>query len=77
MLRSEREIYTYETEEKPNRYAVIALLCCIIIIFLCWLLDEIGVFRVGKDVMRVGAAITFGTAAVPVSMLLFNKAAYS
>ena len=77
MLRSEQEIYTYETEEKPNHYSMIALLCCIVIILLCWILDEIGIFRVGKDEMRVGAAITFATAAVPVSMLLFNKAAYS
>ena len=39
MLRSEQEIYIYETEEKPNRFAMMALLCCDVIIAICWLLD--------------------------------------
>ena len=77
MLRSEQDIYSYETEEKPNHYSMIALLCCIAIIVVCWLVNEIGIFRVGKDEMRIGAAITFVTAAIPACMLLFSKTARS
>ena len=77
MLRSEQEIYIYETEEKPNRFAMMALLCCDVIIAICWLLDEIGIFRVRTADMRVGTAITFTACAVPLFMILFHKSAYS
>ena len=77
MLRSENEIYIYETEEKPNRIARAALLCCAVIILFCWILNEIGIFRVGKTEMRVGTAITFSVASAPLLIMLLNKNALS
>ena len=77
MLKSEQEIYIYETEKKPNRVATAALLCCDLIIVICWVLNELGIFRVGKTEMRIGTAITLAACAVPVCMMFLYKNAYS
>ena len=54
-----------------------ALLCCNVIIAICWILNEIGIFRVGKVEMRLGTAITFSACAIPLCMMLFYKKAFS
>ncbi|MCQ2436648.1 MAG: GGDEF domain-containing protein [Clostridia bacterium] len=77
MVYSEKDIYLQETEIKPNRYAAIVLTCCVVFITVCFALNEIGIFRVGKSEMRIGTVITTIVSALPLSMLIFNKKAKS
>jgi len=75
MIPSEHDIFIQETEVKPNKYAVYVMAICVVMVVLCWILDEIGIFRVGKTEMRIGSAITFIVSAVPLILLLSNKKA--
>jgi len=73
MINSEKNIYLQETEIKPNKYALIVLLASMGGILISWILNEIGIFRVGDLEMRVGSLISFIFVAVPAVTFLINK----
>jgi len=77
MYNSEKQIFIQETEVKPNQAAVIVLLCSMAIIVVTWLLNELGIFRVGKDIMRVGALIAIVALGAPILLVTINKKLYS
>jgi len=73
MINSERNIYIQETEVKPNTYALLVQTVCILGVSFCWILAEIGIFRVGKTEIRIGSVIPLLTISVPYIMMLFNR----
>jgi len=73
MLKTSKDIYLQETEIKPNRYAQYVLACTTFMVVLCWVLTEIGIFRVGKTEMRIGSALTFIVSVVPLVLITADK----
>ena len=57
MVNSERKIFIQETEVKPNRYASYVLMALMVGILICWIMNEIDLFRVGDTEMRIGSII--------------------
>jgi len=73
MINFEKNIYLEETEVKPNRYAILILSIMVAGVALCWVLNEIGIFRVGKMEMRIGSIIPLIVVAIPLTMMLSDK----
>lgn len=73
MFKSDKTIFIEETEIKPNRYATIAMSFCVVGILFCWLLNEIGLFRVGTMEMRLGSISSFVLVSIPLAMILIKK----
>jgi len=73
MFTSEKQLYIQETEIKPNRYATYVLSVTLFVIIVCWVINELGIFRVGDLEMRIGSIITILAIATPLGILLFNK----
>jgi len=69
VINSERSIYLQETEIRPNHYAMIVLLLTVLCMAFCWVLTELGIFRVDVTVMRIGASIPIFTALIPLVIL--------
>jgi len=76
MFKTEKNIYLLETEVKPNRYATYVMLFSAVGILFCWVLNEIGLFRVGIWEMRIGSIIPLVAVLIPLGMLL-SKGGYT
>ena len=48
-----------ENETKPNHYVVNSNLVLLLVLILIWLINETGLFRVDKNIMRVSIAVEF------------------
>lgn len=77
MIKTEKEVYLQEMEIKPNTYAALVLEVCLVCIVLCWVTNEIGLFRVGKTEMRIGSIIPLIMVLVPLVSLKVNKSLIS
>lgn len=75
MIKSDKDIYLEETEVRPNRYSRLVLISCFFISAFCWILNEIGFFRVGEMEMRIGTLIPALGIAIPVLITILNKKA--
>jgi len=73
MNKSDQKLYIEEMEIKPNRYASLVLCFTLFVILICWILNEVGIFRVGTTDMRVGAIVTSICLLVPIVILFSNK----
>jgi len=69
MIKSDKNIYIQETEVKPNKYSIIVLRTALIGIVVCWIMREVGLFRVGALEMRIGSSITLITCGIPLYLL--------
>ena len=65
MVNSERQIYIQETEIKPNKYASYVLMIMLVCILLCWIMNEVGLFRVDMTEMRIGSSVPLVVVSVP------------
>ena len=54
-----------ENEVKPNRYVLRTLLCLLLIVLICEVLNEFGIFRVTVDRMRVVTLLVILCTVVP------------
>ena len=77
MINSEKQIYIQETEIKPNHAAVIVLCVTLLFSVACWLVNELGIFRVDDRIMRIGSIICVVAIAVPLLMILFDRNQYN
>lgn len=57
MINSRENIFLTETEIKPNKAAMLVIKVLLFGSSFCWILNEIGLFRVGKTEMRLGSII--------------------
>lgn len=72
MIKSEKGVYIQETEIKPNTYAALVLTVSLIGIAFCWILNEIGLFRVGDTEMRIGSIVPLILILIPLVILKRN-----
>ncbi len=77
MINSERNIFVNETEVKPNRYSMLVMIVAVIGIAFCWIINEIGIFRVGVDEMRIGSAVPAIAVLVPLIAMQINNSLLS
>ncbi len=77
MIDSEKQLYIRETEEKPNYLAVIVMAISLGIVFLCWIANEIGFFRLDRWTMRIGMFISVVVTAIPLIILALDRKQYS
>ncbi|GEM_PF-1791075 len=77
MINIERTIFIQETEIRPNTYARIVLFCTIGITLICLALNEIGLFRVDKMIMRIGTVISLTTTGIPLLYTYIRRNALS
>jgi len=73
MIKTDQNIYIQETEIKPNTYAKYILTFTTFIVVLCWVVTELGIFRVGKNEMRIGSIVTFVVSITPILLMQANK----
>lgn len=57
LINAEKSVLLQETEVKPNKYAQLVLSVLLCGMLFCWIINEIGLFRVDKWQMRIGSAI--------------------
>ena len=57
MSDSERIYCTEQSDTKPNNSLANTMLWAIAVVAICWILNELGAYRVDKNQMRVGAVV--------------------
>lgn len=77
MIKSDRNIFVQETEIKPNTYASLVLGVSLVSIVFSWILNEIGLFRVGELEMRIGSAVPLTMVLVPLICVRVKKSLLS
>jgi len=73
MINFEQDIYILETEIRPNKYARIAIIATLCITGFSLFMNELGLFRVDKTVMRIGSSIAILGMLIPFIYALFKK----
>lgn len=76
LFESDRNIYIQETDVKPNRYATVVLVVTFIGTLACWILAEVGIFRVGLREIRTSTAIDAVLVIGMLTVLRTNKRLY-
>lgn len=72
MLRDEYNLLIEEKEKKPNRYMAKALLVCVVLTMSGLVLNELGVYRIDKSLMRVLSTVTCIVCLIP-SFIVKNE----
>ena len=77
IINTEKNIFIEETEVKPNKYATLILIVSLVVVLLCWILNEVRIFRVEKIYMRIVSLVTVAITIIPIIAPLFKKDLFS
>jgi len=77
IIKTDNDIFVEETEIIPNRYASLVLICCVILVTVCFVFTELGIFRVGLYEMRMGTVLTLLSSSLPLFLFFFNKKSFA
>lgn len=72
MLRDEYILLVEEKEKKPNRYMAKALLFCLVLTLSGLILNELGIYRIDTNLMRVSSALSCVACLLP-SFIIKNE----
>lgn len=73
MLKDEYRLLVEEKEKKPNRYMAKALLVCMVLTISGLVLNEFGIYKIDKVLMRTLSIISLITCAVPIFVVKNEK----